>query len=331
MTASLDRPADQSPLRFGEGGLIPAVIQDAESDAVLMVGFMNAEALARTRTTGRVHFWSRSRQTIWRKGETSGHEQIVEEIRVNCELNSLLVRVRQLGAVCHDGYPSCFYRRLEPDDALTMVLERAFDPEMVYASSLSAAELSPSNEAELKRTCRLQFGAYAYLNVNDLSAESGTSARLHDPSAPLASRLAGELDELAGALDGSHRHRDLPNDVVLEGSQVVYWATLVALRAGATWERLRTDRALLTGEPDLPIETAAALLRAEATAWRGLATRGQDVVASSQAALALVGQACASVGISPLVLVTSDLAELRARPYLTAYFLASSSNLGTMT
>src|SRR5688500_7800896 len=104
------------PVRFGADGLIPAVIQDADTDAVLMVGFMNANALALTRSTGRVHFWSRSREKLWRKGETSGHEQIVEAIYINCEHNSLLLTVRQIGAACHDGFPTCFYRRLEPDN-----------------------------------------------------------------------------------------------------------------------------------------------------------------------------------------------------------------------
>jgi phosphoribosyl-AMP cyclohydrolase len=298
------------PLRFGPDGLIPAVIQDAASDAVLMVGFMNAEALARTRQTGRVHFWSRSRHTLWRKGETS-HEQLVEEIRVNCEQNSLLLRVQQIGAVCHEGYESCYYRRLEPDDALTVVMERAFDPATVYQHS--------SGANELEALCRLQFGAYAYLRDHDLSAVSGTSARLRGDDDP-ARRLADEIEELAGVLVGSHRHHDSASDVILEGSQVVYWATLNALRAGATWETVRTDRALLTGDAELAPETAAALLRAQAAEWRVLETGDRAVVARCQASIALVGQACASAALDPIDLVRRDLEELRARTYLYPYF-----------
>jgi phosphoribosyl-AMP cyclohydrolase len=107
------------------------VAQDVETGDVLMVAFMNEAALAETRRTGRAHYWSRSRNRLWRKGETSGHEQLVEGIFVNCEENSVLLRVRQIGAVCHDGYPTCYYRRLEPDGSLAVVRDRAFDPDAV--------------------------------------------------------------------------------------------------------------------------------------------------------------------------------------------------------
>ncbi|MGI8477734.1 MAG: phosphoribosyl-AMP cyclohydrolase, partial [Thermomicrobiales bacterium] len=128
-------PASPLPVRFGPDGLVPATIQDVDTGAVLMVAFMNAEALARTLATGRTHFWSRSRGKLWRKGETSGHEQIVEDIHLNCKQNSLLVSVRQIGACCHDGYPTCYYRRLEADGSLTVVQDRWFDPAAVYGAS----------------------------------------------------------------------------------------------------------------------------------------------------------------------------------------------------
>jgi phosphoribosyl-AMP cyclohydrolase len=133
-----DPAAEQ--IRFGDDGLVPAVVQDAATGDVLMVAFMNDEALRLTYATGEAHYWSRSRKKLWHKGETSGHTQTVAEIRINCERNSLLLLVRQTGAVCHDGYPTCYYRRLAPDGALTVVRERAFDPATVYgeASNLSA-------------------------------------------------------------------------------------------------------------------------------------------------------------------------------------------------
>jgi phosphoribosyl-AMP cyclohydrolase len=99
-------------IRFGEDGLAPVVVQDTVTGDVLMLAFMNEEALRLTRETGKAHFWSRSRGTLWRKGETSGHEQLVDAIRVNCERNSLLLLVRQIGAVCHDGYSTCYYREI---------------------------------------------------------------------------------------------------------------------------------------------------------------------------------------------------------------------------
>jgi phosphoribosyl-AMP cyclohydrolase len=299
-------------LRFGEDGLIPAVIQDAESQAVLMVGFMNAEAVELTRASGRVHYWSRSRRRLWRKGETSGHEQLVEDILVNCELNSLLITVRQVGAVCHDGYPTCYYRRLESDNRLAVVRERVFDPATVY----DRPEASAGAESGLERAAHEQFSAYLFLRDHDLAAISGTSNRLRAETDTVSSRVADELRELAGALDGSHRHHDLVADVRLEGGQVLYWVTLAALRSDATWEGLRSDRALTTSEAGISVAATAAMLRADADRWESERSPGEDAVARCHATLALVGQTCLLAGVSPLALVEADLADLSAKPYL---------------
>lgn len=113
--------------------MIPVVIQDDVTNEVLLVAFMNEEALQRTRETGYTHFFSRSRNTIWRKGEQSGNVQEVRSIFLNCEENSLLIRVVQHGgAACHDGYKSCYYRSLLPNDTYQVVAERVFDPAEVY-------------------------------------------------------------------------------------------------------------------------------------------------------------------------------------------------------
>ncbi len=120
-------------LKFDRQDLIPTIIQDDATGEVLMVAFMNEEALRLTSKTGFTHFFSRSRNAIWRKGEQSGHVQEVRDIFVNCEENSLLIRVVQHGdAACHEGYRSCFYRRLLPDDRYETVADRIFDPEIVY-------------------------------------------------------------------------------------------------------------------------------------------------------------------------------------------------------
>ena len=95
-------------LVFGENGLMPAIIQDDESGAVLMLAWMDREAVRRTLTTGRVTFWSRSRQEYWRKGDTSGHRQYVRSVAMDCDADTLLVRVVQLGAACHTGTRTCF-------------------------------------------------------------------------------------------------------------------------------------------------------------------------------------------------------------------------------
>ncbi|MGQ9490166.1 MAG: phosphoribosyl-AMP cyclohydrolase [Anaerolineae bacterium] len=103
--------------RFDAHGLIPAVVQDARTLQVLMVAWMDADALERTRATGEAHFWSRSRQALWRKGETSGNVMRVREIRVDCDADTLLLLVDPAGPACHTGSVSCFYRLLEADDA----------------------------------------------------------------------------------------------------------------------------------------------------------------------------------------------------------------------
>ncbi len=101
-------------LRFDDRGLIPAIVQDVENGDVLMMAWMSRESLQRTLDERRTVFWSRSRQELWRKGDTSGHVQHVEEVRADCDGDVLLVRVHQVGAACHTGERSCFFRQVEP-------------------------------------------------------------------------------------------------------------------------------------------------------------------------------------------------------------------------
>jgi phosphoribosyl-AMP cyclohydrolase len=99
-------------IRFDERGLVPAIVQDADDGDVLMMAWMNRESLERTIEEGRTVFWSRSREELWRKGETSGHVQHVVEIRVDCDADVLLIRAHQTGGACHTGERSCFHRAL---------------------------------------------------------------------------------------------------------------------------------------------------------------------------------------------------------------------------
>jgi phosphoribosyl-AMP cyclohydrolase len=124
---------------FDDAGLVPVVAQEENTGAVLLLAWMNAEALARTLAEGVLVFWSRSRQSLWRKGEQSGNTLRLRELRVNCEGNSLLALVELEGAAaCHEGYRSCYFRRLDPapGGALTaqVIAARQFDPEAVYGS-----------------------------------------------------------------------------------------------------------------------------------------------------------------------------------------------------
>jgi phosphoribosyl-AMP cyclohydrolase len=115
------------------GGLMPAVVQDHITGEVLMVGFMNREAWETTLATGRATFFSRTRNTLWTKGLTSGNLQEVKEIRIDCDEDTVLLKVEQVGAAaCHTGHRSCFYRRVNADQSLTTVGEPLFDPKEVY-------------------------------------------------------------------------------------------------------------------------------------------------------------------------------------------------------
>lgn len=120
-------------LSFGKlGGLVPVVVQDYASGEVLMLAFMNRQAWQETLRTRRATYWSRSRNQLWVKGETSGNFQEVKEIYVDCDEDTVLLKVNQKGgAACHMGYRSCFYRRLEGDE-LQIIDERIFDPDEVY-------------------------------------------------------------------------------------------------------------------------------------------------------------------------------------------------------
>ncbi len=116
------------------GGLVPAIAQDAKTGDVLMLGYMNEEAWRRTLATKEAHYYSRSRQRLWHKGETSGNVQKVLSIRLDCDADTVLLLVEQIGgAACHKGYASCFYREVRDND-VRICSERKFDPNEVYKS-----------------------------------------------------------------------------------------------------------------------------------------------------------------------------------------------------
>lgn len=121
-------------LKFDSNGLIPAIIQDFENNDVLMMGYMNREAVQRTLESGRVTFWSRSRQKYWVKGETSGHTQDVRSLAFDCDADTLLIKVVQKGGACHEGYRSCFFREVSPNgNSARIVGTKVFDPGAVYS------------------------------------------------------------------------------------------------------------------------------------------------------------------------------------------------------
>ena len=114
------------------GGLITAVTVDADTGDVLMVAYMNEEAFQLTLDTKKVHYWSRTRNKLWKKGESSGNMQDLVEIRVDCDLDAIVVRAHQKGPACHEGFRSCFYRKVDDSGELREIAERLMTPEEIY-------------------------------------------------------------------------------------------------------------------------------------------------------------------------------------------------------
>ena len=290
-------------LNFDREGLIPAVIQDDMTNEVLMVAFMNQAAFDRTRATGYTHFYSRSRNALWRKGEQSGNAQEVRSILINCEENSLLIRVTQRGgAACHTGYRSCYYRRLLPDGSYETIAERVFDPDEVY-----------SKAAPLEKAMRQLYGVYIYLRDHDMSEESNTSRLLQEHSpAYLTARLADELQELAEVQTGEHIHSDRQSDTTLEGSQVGYWLLLLASTYKLYYAEFLPHKTILQGyaehvSPEQSIELRQRCLNLLTTYDPLYVIQGLEI------GFQLIGWACAEAQISPLAPAEFDLEQMKRK------------------
>ena len=307
-------------LKFDRQGLIPAVIQDDATGEVLMVAFMNEEAFERTRESGHTHFFSRSRNAMWHKGEQSGNVQEVRAIFVNCEENSLLIRVIQHGnAACHMGYTSCYYRRLLPDGTYETVAERVFDPETVYGNAQESekkdAGVGSQFTAPLETAMRQLYNVYLYLKDHDLSEESNTSRLLQERSLGyLVARLADELQELADVQSGEHVHSGRQPDTILEGSQVQYWLLLVASTLNLPYDDFTAHISILKGysagmaqSEGNEIEQRQNCLDLLASNEPSLVVQGLDL------GFALVGEACTQAGVSPLAPAEFDLEQMRRK------------------
>ena len=120
-------------LKFNSDGLIPAIIQEQSTQRVLMMAWMNRASIEKTIATGKTHFWSRSRQKFWMKGETSGHVQMVKDVAFDCDGDTLLIQVEQTGAACHEGYKSCFFRSLGTKaESIEVTEPRLETPDQIY-------------------------------------------------------------------------------------------------------------------------------------------------------------------------------------------------------
>jgi phosphoribosyl-AMP cyclohydrolase len=120
-------------LKFNSDGLIPAIVQEQSTGRVLMMAWMNQASLQKTIETGKTHFWSRSRQKFWMKGESSGHTQSIKDIAFDCDGDTLLIQVEQIGAACHEGYQSCFFRSIGAKGTTERITEAQLEtPEEIY-------------------------------------------------------------------------------------------------------------------------------------------------------------------------------------------------------
>ena len=124
-----------SKVKFNDDGLVPAIVQDTRSGEVLMVAYMNKEALLKTVRTKKAHFYSRSRKKLWLKGESSGHIQKVKRVSLDCDGDAVLVEAEQVGGACHTGYRSCFYRKLSGARGWKETGKKVFDPDKIYGKS----------------------------------------------------------------------------------------------------------------------------------------------------------------------------------------------------
>lgn len=298
-------------LRFNQQGLIPAVIQDEQSGQVLMVAFMNEEALSLTRSTGYTHFFSRSRRAIWRKGEQSGNVQEVRGIYVNCEENSLLLKVTQHGAgACHTGHRTCYYRQLLADGSFQTIEERAFDPAQVYAEAGKQA-ISEQERASLETGMRQLYAAYTYLRDHDLSEESNTSRLLQEQSNDyLVARLGDELQELADVQAGTHVHSGRQDDTILEASQVGYWLMLLATTLLVSYNEIMPHEAILRGHATPGHQT---LEQAQECLNLLVSPQRAEQVAGLVMGFATMGHACAEAGVSPLGPVEYDMKQMKKK------------------
>ncbi len=311
-------------VKFDRQGLVPAVIQDEATNEVLMVAFMNEEALQRTRETGYTHFFSRSRGTIWHKGEQSGNVQEVRAIYINCEENSLLIRVVQHGgAACHEGYHSCYYRRLLPDNTYEYCAERVFNPADVYGQHatipqppefpIAEERIRAVAAQEFEKKMRQLYAVYLYLRDNDMSVQSNTSRLLQEKShAYLTARLADEVEELAGVERGEHVHSGKQADTVLEGSQVGYWLFLIAATHYLHYEDIQPHQALLDGYSGQVDEEKAIEIRQECLSLVATGQREQLIQGLRQGFM-LIGWACAQANIDPQRPTEFDLEQMRRK------------------
>lgn len=214
-------------LRFDQDGLIPAIVQDAESGVVLMLAYMNREALEKSLKTGRTHFWSRSRQRLWMKGETSGHVQEIVEACFDCDKDALLFKVRQKNAACHTGHYSCFFNKIADNCDIIEKNDFVFDPVEVYQKAEekenNASILTELYDVVADRLIHPKEGSYTnYLFTKGIDK--------------ILKKVGEESAEVIIA--SKNRSRE---EVIYEVSDLIYHLTVLLVEQGVTLEDIYTE------------------------------------------------------------------------------------------
>lgn len=231
-------------LKFGSDGLIPAIIQDVNSGQVLMMAYMNQEALKRTWETGETWFYSRSRQKLWHKGETSGHIQKVRGISFDCDQDTILIKVEQVGAACHEGYPSCFFRELNQDGKLCIKENRIFDPEKVYGDvgkkeiKFSAHEAQKKAE-DLSERKIIQEVYQVILDRQQNRPEGSYTAYLFNQGIDKICKKIGE--EAAEVIIGAKNRNK--NELIYEVADLIYHLLVLMAENGVSPDDVFTELA----------------------------------------------------------------------------------------
>ncbi|MDD4171303.1 MAG: bifunctional phosphoribosyl-AMP cyclohydrolase/phosphoribosyl-ATP diphosphatase HisIE [Syntrophomonas sp.] len=206
-------------IKFDERGLVPAIIQDYQSGQVLMMAYMNAESFNKTISTGKTWFYSRSRQALWMKGESSGHIQAVKELLYDCDADTLLIKVEQTGAACHTGHYSCFYRNVEGKEVAPLV----FEPDRVYGSPVGPGILYELYDVIMDRKEKMPEGSY--------------TTYLFDKGLDKILKKVGE--ENAEVIIASKNRSK--SEVVYETSDLIYHLLVLLVEQGVSLEEIFTE------------------------------------------------------------------------------------------
>lgn len=228
-------------LKYDDKGLIPAITQDYKTDEILMMAYMNAESLEKTLKTGKAHYYSRSRQKLWLKGETSGHFQLVKSINIDCDADTLLMKVEQTGVACHTGHRSCFHRKLE----VGVEGSRGSDTDAVAGSKKEtitavSTEAVTLKEDDSSKTVGSEVLNAVYNVILDRVANpkegSYTNYLLDKGMDKILKKVGEETSEVIIAAKNEN-----PSDIKLEVADLLYHIMVMLVKQGMTLEEVYSE------------------------------------------------------------------------------------------